>query len=214
MVHSQISKEYLMKYVLCFVILAAAFCSVMIDTKGNAASSIGFQFPTGAPKTGSGVWLHFGQSRPASKAYGHLGTDFKGLKGTKVYAAADGKVTQVTDGGQTWRGIIIVEHDTRSWGWDKNVYSMYAHVVPKPGLKATDIVVRGQEIGTIALKPTTSDIEHLHFEIRSGASAWWNKGPAYCGWTFSASTIDGATFGYSGIVWHNPYALITNNLFR
>ncbi len=173
--------------------------------------SRGFQFPIGNPLTGSVVTQYFGQGHGTS--HGHLGTDFRGSQGTPIYAAADGVVTQVTDAGPDWGMIIIVFDQTTQWGWDKDVYTMYAHVTPRTGLVKGTPVSRGDPLGTVGPKAQTSDAPHLHFEIRSGSQAGTLAGPGYLGHDFNRTTTPNVQKPGYNITWYDSYQTIANNLY-
>ena len=166
-----------------------------------------FQFPTGTnPRVGSVVTQHFGQSN------GHLGTDFRGAQGDPVYVVADGDVVAVFDAGTGWDQVVIIRHNTTSWGWTKDVYSMYAHVAP---LVARGMQVRrGDRIATVGPKAAGSTAPHLHFEVRSGAGAGALAGPGYSGAFFDRTLhpFRDDVQGYN-TTWHDPYKFITENLF-
>jgi murein DD-endopeptidase MepM/ murein hydrolase activator NlpD len=106
----------------------------------------------------------------------HLGADWNfgseatnGDKGKPVYAAADGRVTEVLSAVKDWGNIIFIRHDT-SFG---TYTSMYAHVdwldtgPPAKGASAT----RGVQIAKVGNGSNggTTYPYHLHFEIRKGS---------------------------------------------
>lgn len=97
----------------------------------------------------------------------HKGIDFVPGRGEPVYAAMDGIVSRVENGGGFGQHIYI-EHianfnDTEFQNWQ----TIYAHMeigtTPK-GLRVGSIVKAGEVIGTVG-NTGTSTGAHLHFEI-------------------------------------------------
>ncbi|HYH66895.1 MAG TPA: SBBP repeat-containing protein, partial [Urbifossiella sp.] len=174
-----------------------------------------FQYPIvpagGDGRSGAVVTQHFGQGFGTVR--GHLGTDFRGSTGTPVYAIADGKVTEVKDVGGGWGKVVIVEHKTTQWGWDKDVYSMYAHVDGFVVSKGQQ-VRRGQKLCVVGPVAAGSTAPHLHLEIRSGIRAWWQPGPGYKGNDFNRLSSPTVTRSdYPDLKWHDPEKLIRENLY-
>ncbi|MFN0112098.1 MAG: M23 family metallopeptidase [Blastocatellia bacterium] len=217
--YKKISRNFSLK--LFFVIVCVATLAISLQPITNssmvsarAVASRGFQFPIGAPRTGSVVNQHFGSGWDAAHK-GHLGTDFKGTEGTDVFLAADAKITYSGYDGASWGNVIIAEHDTKSWGWDKTVWSMYAHIKPEPIVKVGAMLPRGTKIAKVGPKALGSTAPHLHFEIRSGTAAWWRSGPGYSGFTFNYSPLYGSAINskWSNLVWYNAYQTVFNNLY-
>jgi hypothetical protein len=93
-------------------------------------------------------------SDPDSEGNSHSGVDFEVNEGSKVYAAADGKVTSIS--GNT----VVIQHDQ-----NVETHTKYFHDIK---VKAGDQVKRGQQIGTSGSgtegAPGLSGA-HVHFEL-------------------------------------------------
>ncbi len=108
----------------------------------------------------------FGKSN-MTENYNHEGIDIIGKKGTPVIASAPGVVISAF-----YRPLfgnrILINH-----GMDLNgmyFMSRYVHL-DKRLVKEGDIVVRGQQIGTLGSTGLLAGgFPHLHFEIRSGVN--------------------------------------------
>lgn len=108
-------------------------------------------------------WLssRFGKRKYADGSTGfHHGIDLAALKGTPVYAAADGVVidTLFTQG---YGKLVIIKHTSR-------ITTRYAHlsaILVKKGstIKRGDLIGRVGDTGFIRKK--TNDGSHLHFEV-------------------------------------------------
>lgn len=85
----------------------------------------------------------------------HYGTDFAGMKASRIYAAAYGKVISV-ERVNGYGNTIVIDHG-------KQFRTRYAHL-SKVLVNIGEQVIRGQEIG---LQGKTGEVtsEHLHFEI-------------------------------------------------
>lgn len=90
------------------------------------------------------------------KGIGNKGLDFSGIKGSRVKAAASGKVVYSGNGLRGYGNLIIIKHS--------DVFlSAYAHnsrILVKEG----DVVKAGEKIAEIGSSGTNR--EKLHFEIR------------------------------------------------
>ena len=196
----------------------AAVGGLLLPTIARAATNVagpGFRFPMGDPRSGSATSQGFGGSVPASNKIGHLAIDYPGTTGkTPIYLAADAKITYAKNAGTGWDFVIIAEHNTMSWGWNKNVWTMYAHVSPVQGLKVGSVLPRGTLIAYVGPIAAGSTGSHLHFELRSDTQAWNTPGPGYAGYTFTGDSINGAKFAkpLPYLTWHNPATVIRNNL--
>ncbi len=195
-------------------LLLPGACS-LVEAAGAVAGP-GFRFPIGNPRTGVSPSLRWrGSITNDPKRIGHLATDYPGTAGqTPIYLAADAKITYVKNAGTGWDNVIIAEHNTLSWGWNKNVWTMYAHVTPVAGLKEGLLLPRGTQIAVVGPKAAGSTNPHLHFEVRSDTQAWNTPGPGYAGYTFNGDSINGANFAkrLPYLTWHNPEPVILNNL--
>jgi murein DD-endopeptidase MepM/ murein hydrolase activator NlpD len=93
----------------------------------------------------------------------HRGIDVKGVLGSDVLAAADGRVVLARDHGDLCGLIIVIVHDPHGY---RTIYCHSATLVVRPG----DEVRRGQRIGTLG---TTGQrgwpgYEHVHLELQRG----------------------------------------------
>ncbi|MBD5632353.1 MAG: M23 family metallopeptidase [Clostridia bacterium] len=90
----------------------------------------------------------------------HNGLDFSANAGTQVYAAVDGKVTEVSVNDVLYGAVVTIEHAN-------GVTTVYKFIDPVQSLKAGTTVSRGDVIGTIATATGVENKEgdHLHFEI-------------------------------------------------
>ena len=190
--------------------------AVGLDAVAAQALSF-FQYPIvpagGDGRSGAVVTQHFGEGFGTNR--GHLGTDIRGSTRTPVHAIADGKVTQVIDLGYDsgWGKVLIIEHKTTDWGWDKDVYSMYAHV-DNIVVSKGQYVHRGDVICQVGPTAKGSTGPNLRLEIRSGSEAWWRAGPGYRGHDFnrlSSSTVTRSD--YPNLTWHDPEKVIGDNLY-
>ncbi len=98
----------------------------------------------------------------------HTGADlnnnspaFDSDKLSPVYAAGDGVVTFVGDGGGTWGTLVVIRHDPLPDG--AVVYSRCGHVT-SPIVREGDRVVRGQQICNVG-NASGKVPYHLHFDI-------------------------------------------------
>jgi len=95
----------------------------------------------------------------------HLGLDLLAPGGTPIYAALDGIVEVVSNGGRGFRGfgnVIIINHDGKLW-------SLYSHCATM-SVRIGQRVRKGQQVATVGHtgRATTN---HLHFEIRNAKGA-------------------------------------------
>ncbi|NLL40491.1 MAG: M23 family metallopeptidase [Synergistaceae bacterium] len=101
-------------------------------------------------------------SRTASKGRRkHLGLDIVAPKGTPIYAALDGIVEVVSNGGKGFRGygrVIIINHSDQLW-------TLYAHCATT-GVRVGQRVKRGGLIATVG-RTGRATTNHLHFEVRN-----------------------------------------------
>lgn len=90
----------------------------------------------------------------------HEGLDFAADAGTQVYAAVDGKVTEVSTSDVLYNAVVSIQHAN-------GVTTVYKFINPNETLKVGDTVNRGDVIGTIATATGVENKEgdHLHFEI-------------------------------------------------
>ncbi len=109
------------------------------------------------PQNNIKITSHYGMRKhPISKRKKlHCGIDLVGAKSTPIYAAASGKVIQVSRQGG-YGNLIEIEHG-------RNFRTRYAHLKAVL-VSAGEIVLDGQKIGLQGNTGRTT-AEHLHFEI-------------------------------------------------
>ncbi|WP_442506622.1 choice-of-anchor D domain-containing protein [Novipirellula sp. SH528] len=174
---------------------------------------VGFQYPIGDPAVGLPNPHSFNASTTlanGSTVLGHLGVDYGAAIDTPVNAVADGTVAFSGYAGASWGNVVIVKHQTTKWGWDKDVYSFYAHVQPE--VTKFDQVSRGQRIARVGPTAVNSTGPHLHFEIRSGLDAGAVAGPGYHHNAFTQSAANSYQVnGYgNSITWHDPEIVLSS----
>lgn len=104
---------------------------------------------------------HNGVSRGLGR--GHTGIDYRADTGSRVVAAADGRVIEVTRGwAGGWGTSILVDH---GGGWT----SRYAHLSSN-AVGVGETVGQGQVVGYSG-NTGRSTGPHLHFEVRVGGQA-------------------------------------------
>ena len=117
------------------------------------------------PVDGARLTSGYGRRRHPVLGYSrvHRGVDFAASRGTPVYAAGDGRITQRGRKGAYGR-YIRIRHNSR--------YSTaYAHLRGyKRGLRAGSRVRQGQVIGYVGSSGRTTG-SHLHYEIIAGGRA-------------------------------------------
>ncbi len=91
----------------------------------------------------------------------HSGIDIDAVRGQRVFAAADGRVSVAsTRYGRNWGTVVVIDHG-------RGLETLYAHLdrfTVRPGQR----VKRGQTIGIAGRTGNATGI-HLHFEV-------WQKG--------------------------------------
>lgn len=101
---------------------------------------------------------------PASGRFGytfHNGIDIAAEVGTPIYAAADGKVTEINASGPYGKHVFI-EHNLNGQKWT----TVYAHM-HKIEVKKEQELLQGEGIGQIGNTGNSSG-PHLHFEVHQG----------------------------------------------
>lgn len=99
---------------------------------------------------------------------GHEGIDILAPQGTRVRAAADGRIVKFFD--SVRGGVTIYQFDQS----ERFVY-YYAHLTRRvAGLAEGDRVRQGQVIGYVGMSGN-APVPHLHFEVQRLTSArnWW-----------------------------------------
>lgn len=84
----------------------------------------------------------------------------------KIVAAAAGEVIKAGDTGDGYGNCVIIKHSN-------GYFSLYGHMAPGSLLVSEgDNVKQGQQIGTMGTTGNSTG-NHLHFEVRTGASTFW-----------------------------------------
>ena len=108
--------------------------------------------------------LEFLDRNPAYQNRRHVADDYCVVQGTRVNAAAAGRVMFADENGDcpNWGHLIAIEHEMAD---GKKVVTLYGHTLPsvRPG----DLVEKGQQIGVIGRYPCWRD--HLHFAVYESA---------------------------------------------
>jgi murein DD-endopeptidase MepM/ murein hydrolase activator NlpD len=89
----------------------------------------------------------------------HAGVDFIAAPGSPIFAAAGG-VVATSDWHNEYGNMVDIDHDN-------GLTTRYAHLASKT-VKAGDIVLKGQTIGTLGQTGRATG-PHLHFEVRENS---------------------------------------------
>jgi murein DD-endopeptidase MepM/ murein hydrolase activator NlpD len=97
----------------------------------------------------------------------HTGLDMNPGVGTPIQAAADGVVTEVSDGGTTYGTFIIIDHEVNGVKFS----TVYAHMLA--GSRSFEVGDRVSVTDIVGLVGSTglSTGAHLHFEVRLDGEA-------------------------------------------
>jgi len=93
----------------------------------------------------------------------HKGVDLLAPKDTPIYAALDGVVEVVSNGGAGWRGygrVVFINHGNKFW-------SLYSHC-NSVDVKIGQRVGQGEKIASVGKTGRASGY-HLHFELRNSS---------------------------------------------
>lgn len=88
----------------------------------------------------------------------HPGVDIKSKRGTKILAAAAGKVIEVEQRSLGYGRKVVVEHAGQ-------IKTLYAHL-DAVNVKTGDIVAKDTVLGTVGMTGWTTG-PHLHFEVKN-----------------------------------------------
>lgn len=84
----------------------------------------------------------------------------------KIVAAAAGEVIKAGDTGDGYGNCVIIKHSN-------GYFTLYGHMAPGSlQVSEGDNVKQGQQIGTMGTTGNSTG-NHLHFEVRTGASTFW-----------------------------------------
>lgn len=128
----------------------------------NERKVISVNFAVQWPLEKSDFWIssRFGPRRKKDRSWGfHYGIDLAALKGTPVYAAADGVIVQARHARVGYGNCIVIAHD-------KKYKTRYAHldrlcVSPGQRVTAGKLIGRVGDTGLVRGK----NASHLHFEV-------------------------------------------------
>lgn len=99
----------------------------------------------------------------------HKGVDFAAVRGTPIYACADGKITRRAFS-SSYGNVIYIEHHA---GKRKIYQTRYAHMDRfEPGLQVGDEVKKGQLIGYVGNTGASAG-HHLHLSLRMKIGGRW-----------------------------------------
>ncbi len=130
------------------------------NSNNDATSSYGFGWPVSNHRIGTGYGV---KGSMWSLGY-HTGVDFPVSTGTPIYAVGNGQVFD-TGYNSSYGYFVLIYHG-------KNVYSHYAHASSLQ-VSRGQMVTKGQQI---MLSGATGNVSgpHLHFEIRTPGSGFYN----------------------------------------
>jgi murein DD-endopeptidase MepM/ murein hydrolase activator NlpD len=202
--------------------MLAAGSSLLVPRLGRAQSTFAFGLPIGDPGSlpGDGFLIRHGfqtENTWYNPGHWHTAEDWYRLDGLDTAGAAvlstgEGDVVFV---GSDYPGrVIIIQHAP-------DLFSMYGHLdFSTVSVAEGDYVIRGQQIGTVALRTDGVVPSHLHFEIRNflynaeinGETPRYGyncgymcaPGPGY--WPIDAPELP------SRMGWRNPTHVIGNRL--
>lgn len=155
------------------LLVSLSLAAIAANDTATVRVADGFDFPVGKPDA------HGYHKARGFTPFGHLGEDWDGDGGgdtdlgDPVYSIGNGIVVFAADVFLGWGNVVIVRHSYVENGQPACVDSLYGHldkILVKPG----DVVVRGQNIGTVG---TAHGIypAHLHFEIRKNLRIGMNR---------------------------------------
>jgi hypothetical protein len=126
----------------------------------------GFDYPTESGEVDYFyIARHFGEKN-------HNGEDWNGPGkgdadlGTPIHAVADGLVIFAGDLGGKWGNVVRVLHNVGTIEEPQLMETVYAHLLNMTDISVNELVVRGQQIGTMG-NANGQYAAHLHFELRS-----------------------------------------------
>ncbi len=130
----------------------------------NGKSLTNFTFKTPLKYTRISSRFQKRRFHPILKRYkAHLGVDYAASRGTKIYAAANGKITFIGRKGGYGNTIIIQHKD--------GLRTLYAHQQKfKSGLRRGNKVIKGQHIGYVGSTGLSSG-PHLHLGLYKNGAA-------------------------------------------
>lgn len=111
----------------------------------------------------------------------HHGVEFINPSGTRVLAAAAGRVIHAAEDKPAifspWErfygNTVVIQHDLAEW--DAPLYTLYAHL-SRIDVEEGDLVEAGQPIGEVGLSGRAIG-SHLHFEVRVGIDYTETRNP-------------------------------------
>lgn len=151
---------------LVVVVIAPTEQDLCAPNGDNAGTSSEFAWPT--DKEATQLTSPFG---PRWGTF-HNGVDLAGLRGTPIYAFADGRVIAAQDSGvQGFGGWVVLDHTIDG----QQIQTVYGHSEPgQVHVKVGDKVSKGDHIADIGSAGQSTG-PHLHFEVVEGDRAHGGK---------------------------------------
>lgn len=149
----------------------------------------------------------------------HPAVDIKTLKGTPVYAIANGMVYNAGTS-SSWGNYVVIQHQNvpnpNSPSQTTTLYSCYAHM-DKLYVSTGQVMTKGQVIGEVG-DTGTATTYHLHFQVDTSDAPWHPY------WPFTTAEASAAGYGFWDAVsagvgkdnvyryTYNPMTFVQNNL--
>lgn len=152
------------------LLLSGMFVTSCVSEYGDAAKylsdvkdRIAVSMPANAPSIRQEFRVGVARGSDNAVPYNHEGIDVVAKIGTPVLAAASGRVTR-SYVEPMYGNQVVIDHGIDGTG--RRTQTVYKHL-DKRTVSAGDVVVRGQQIGTLGRTGAlAAGILHLHFEIR------------------------------------------------
>lgn len=162
----------------CAELFLQPYGEVMQDAENVRVTEV--ILPDNAPSISQGFNPKPLDGKDAKPGAGHEGIDIYAAKGTPVIAPAAG-IIRVSYSEPFYGNQIVINH-----GRDENgaiIHSRLLHLDTRLVEKG-DIVLRGEQIGSLGSSGMLASYPHLHFEIHAGREAeavnphtYWMDGP-------------------------------------
>lgn len=150
----------------------------------------------------------------------HPAVDIKALKGTPVYAVANGVVSKSSQQSSGFGNHLVLKHNDVSKPGSRSqtidLYSSYSHL-SKIFVSEGDVVQKGQVIGEVG-DSGTSTTNHLHFQLDSTLAPWHPYWPftsteaAAAGYSFWDAVSEGLGKDNVYKYTYNPMTWVNENL--
>ncbi len=123
----------------------------------------------------------------------HLAVDIKAIKGTPVFAVANGIVVKVSNQTYGFGKHVVVKHENvplvGDSGKTHTLYSSYSHL-DSYSVSEGDAVSKGKQIGTVG-DTGTATTDHLHFQIDTTSAPWHPY------WPFTSQEASDAGYSFT-----------------